>query len=748
MYHDKAFEMVVPTDLDNVIGSALLVDFEGYKAWALEDPNSNKDVMWKHLYQVADLAANSAAPNRRMLINAFNDCFYNVQDNTDSFFDFGKEHLNAHLSKLEKRVIYTEKYEQKFKLYFVDEVLAVIGTGFDVRFFIPTRFVSCTLAKKYDDSELQKLRAASDSSIVGIVPAKSRLSIDKTTESIKEVNSQLLSNEKETKDVHDAKAGELADLQAQIDAMTKTLKEKQANLMAALNQKKAELEVKKFQMETQLYMLESEIYGIRCYLGETINFTKLRKGAPASIDTPMVIYQKVRYLDEELGKLAAIYDVDGEFDYIEEFFANSEYTDEFFVPSQRSVSLVRISKTGKVTANSDMPGFVNTLKEYRLQHGSCIGIMIRDGENLWMGWTEEYKINIKEDLFYTPKTAVESVVDEGNDFHHVVTDSEKSEIVLGKEKLRQIQPMVSRAFVINILQGVFAGQEPLVKFQEPVNLAEQMKNPAHPISKYVVFSAADGWLEDTRFGTMSDIINKCNSKMMIGDPILVTQWISGVKGNGYEADRGRGWAHRTEDCKVEDGAIYPLNLVEVLSHSKYYYFKSAHDERNKYISPSGATYCYRTDFGDCTDKDIEERIESQKKDNSEVVDIEEQDHYGYYISVKKKWSEAGATSNMRIYSDEYINLCYMNTEWIQYLLTTRKTDSFREFASAVKYLRAAMQYVKPREEHERELILKYYPALDKIPDWPVLLTEWKLDNARNITDFQAKRFAKYLILNK
>ena len=76
---------------------------------------------------------------------------------------------------------------------------------------------------------------------------------------------------------------------------------------------------------------------------------------------------------------------------------------------------------------------------------------------------------------------------------------------------------------------------------------------------------------------------------------------------------------------------------------------------------------------------------------------------------------------------------------------TRHTEGFRQFASATKYLNTALQYLREREETERKRIAAYYPDLDSISDWPVLLSEWKLaKNVREITDYQAKRFAKTL----
>ena len=43
-----------------------------------------------------------------------------------------------------------------------------------------------------------------------------------------------------------------------------------------------------------------------------MDFTQLVTGRHADTDVPVVIYQKLRYMDEELGKYLALYDVDGD----------------------------------------------------------------------------------------------------------------------------------------------------------------------------------------------------------------------------------------------------------------------------------------------------------------------------------------------------------------------------------------------------------------------------------------------------
>lgn len=66
-------------------------------------------------------------------------------------------------------------------------------------------------------------------------------------------------------------------------------------------------------------------------------------------------------------------------------------------------------------------------------------------------------------------------------------------------------------------------------------------------------------------------------------------------------------------------------------------------------------------------------------------------------------------------------------------------------AYAIKYLKTALDFVKRREEKEREFIIEYYPELDSVTDWQVKLTDWKLEfDVHTITSYQAKRFAKWL----
>ena len=93
----------------------------------------------------------------------------------------------------------------------------------------------------------------------------------------------------------------------------------------------------------------------------------------------------------------------------------------------------------------------------------------------------------------------------------------------------------------------------------------------------------------------------------------------------------------------------------------------------------------------------------------------------------------------------------MNSTWLKYVITTKNlgTKKYRlsNFAEAIRYLNDALKFIKEREKEEAEYIGQYVDNITE--DTWVLLTEFKLEkNVRNINDYQAKRFAKWLANNQ
>ena len=141
----------------------------------------------------------------------------------------------------------------------------------------------------------------------------------------------------------------------------------------------------------------------------------------------------------------------------------------------------------------------------------------------------------------------------------------------------------------------------------------------------------------------------------------------------------------------------------------------------------------------------------------EDVDVEPE----YYVSLVKRNGgdyvyrngnyeerKRDAYARFRVNSDEFINLTYLNSVWLKYVITTKNLGGYgrmSNYAEVIRYLNKALAFVKEREKTEQALIEKHFPQLLDNPEWAAELSEWKLaKGVRQITDYQAKRFAKHL----
>lgn len=121
------------------------------------------------------------------------------------------------------------------------------------------------------------------------------------------------------------------------------------------------------------------------------------------------------------------------------------------------------------------------LDRYDYYHGKTVGIIIRNGENLYLGWTDENRVHISDDLILTRAQVVtETVPEEPKEF---IFESERKRYVKEQREQRKriLDGLVSRTFVYNILQGV-VDHSALLPLPKGVTLAKQ--------SEYVIFSVA------------------------------------------------------------------------------------------------------------------------------------------------------------------------------------------------------------------------------------------------------------------
>ena len=101
-----------------------------------------------------------------------------------------------------------------------------------------------------------------------------------------------------------------------------------------------------------------------------------------------------------------------------------------------------------------------------------------------------------------------------------------------------------------------------------------------------------------------------------------------------------------------------------------------------------------------------------------------------------------------MYDYEFINLTYMNSVWLEWVITNKSLGGWSvrnhpvDYTYAIRYLKTALDFIRKREAQEKELLDAIDTSICKDPDWPLRLSEWKLEKGvRDLTEYQAKRFA-------
>lgn len=636
---------------------------------------------------------------------------------------------------------YAEQYNQPLLVGNWSDQFAYLHLGNPqqgILVYEPTKWLEYQEAPDYSAKTLPDVKAmlnASNSIGTDLIPAEQAQSL--TVRDLQQTLHQqedTISNLKQAiNDTKDAKTGELAELKAQIDHMMAELEAKKEAMLAELNEKKAQMEEMKWQMENQIYLLDSQIYSICCYAGETIRFAQLRKGNNASDAEPVVIYQKLRFLDEDLARLASLYAIDwDDLKMFEDFLKYSPLAEDTFFPNPRCVVLVRLSRDGKTFGKANLQDgnpWHNMLDSYSYYHGKTVGIIIRNGENIWLGWTEEERVHIDDDLILSKPVVTEVKPAEEPTFHF---ESDKQAYIKQQrnDKRRLVDGIVSRNFVYNILQGV-VDRGDMLPLPSGTKLSQQ--------SEYVIYSVADKCLTDNRFESWADIIDRCNEHISVGNMLLTCQHLVPEHYDSYgrhtwgqrawDNSRGRGERNRTHDCQIEDCTLYPANVVE--------YDEPIPMVRYQY---NGNVYTTEAD--------------GQLGKNSKVLEYYDSVQRHVYVSVKKTdnwYYQSDARANMEVYDDEVINLAYMNSVWLEWVITTQNLGGWTiggkqvNYAHAIRYLKTALDFVRKREIQERTFIEDVDKSACEDADWPVKLSEWKLEKqVWNITPYQAKRFVKWV----
>lgn len=728
-------------------GTATMTDIDGFLAWYRElNLAESKDIRKRLIDASPDKGRGYVDAIGRTITKMFQVTSWASHPPSETEEAKWPVQRDAVAQDIERFLRFAKDFNQTLQVgYWAKGIFAYLYLGNPnegVIIAYPELYLTYVPAPDYSDMTAADVRAALNTprtrSEKTLVPENmeanlTRNSLTSAIEKQKTEEQRLL---QEIDDVKNARTKELAETQAKIAALQAELQAQKDALMAELNEKMREMRAKKEQMEGQIYILDAQIYAIRCFAGEVVKFAQIRSGKNAPDTEPVVIHQKLRFLDEDLGRLASLYEIQWEdISMFEEFLRYSPLALDTFAPNERCVMLVRLSRNGVQKGVDGERPYSNVLRNYTYFHGKTVGIIIRNGENLYIGWTDEKRIKIDDDLIISQ--VVTSVKPAEQPEFYSGFAREQAEQQKKEEAKQFLDGILSRTFVYNILQGIVE-RSSLLPLPPGASLGAQ--------SEYVVYAVADKWLTDNRFGSFPDIIKKCNQRVQSGDILLTTQRLvaeryysrtSGYASRTWENVRGRGDRNRTHDVEAADCTLYPANLVE-------------YDEPVPMVR-------YRVNNGaeeTASKRYFEQNYDAQ--DQVEVLEEYEKKKRHVFISLEKKdnwlnnWpTQCFARANFELYDDEFINLTYMNSVWLEWVINTKTLGNWRvggvnaDYAFAIRYLKTAMDFIRQREAEEKAAIDAIDINVCKDPNWPLKLTEWKLEHGvRTITPFQAKRFVR------
>lgn len=325
-------------------------------------------------------------------------------------------------------------------------------------------------------------------------------------------------------------AGQLAainNLKAEMEAKITAMYEMQAKMMAEL-QSKIQL------YEHELLIMRSDLTAFEYRNGLTVDFMNIHKGANAPVHQPIIIHQKLIYLDEDLPRLTNLYDVDS--GSLEVAIKNSPALLEHICPTSKGITFLKMrNSAGHYELENTVMKFIRNVMPNE------VGVLIRNGENTWFTWLDSNDISLSVDSF-TSKSS----------------DEETS-----------LSLLQSRYYLFNLIMGLIERNEILQLDHVPTNM---FADPG------IIWSNADSQIADSTYVELGNIIPILNRYSKADDPIYVLNSFTdratynGHYGGGY-TERGRGDNALTDGTSVSEG-LNKIKGIDYLSDFTYRFYVS------------------------------------------------------------------------------------------------------------------------------------------------------------------------------
>lgn len=334
-------------------------------------------------------------------------------------------------------------------------------------------------------------------------------------------------------------------LKAEMEAQITAMYEKQAKMMAEIQEK-----IKRY--EHELLIMRSDLTAFEYRNGLTVNFMNIHKGTNAPTQQPIIIHQKLIYLDEDLPRLKDLYD-----EYagsLEVAIKHSPALLEHICPTSKGITFLKMrNSAGSFELNNTVMEFVRDTMPNE------VGVLVRNGENTWLTWLDSQDISLSEDSF-TSKSS----------------DEETS--------LSLVQ---SRYYLFNLIMGLIERNEILQLDHVPTNMFADAS---------IIWSNADSQITDSTYVELGKIIPILNQYSKTDDPIYVlnsfkdSATYTGRYGAGT-TKRGRGDNALTDNTSVETG-LNKIKGIDYFSDFTYRFYVGGEkylwhwdDDKSK-ISPS------------------------------------------------------------------------------------------------------------------------------------------------------------------